>query len=100
MNWNTASILRPAVRDVADLEDLGLRIIKAVSQPLEVAHRLELAAGVSIGIAVDHPGSCQADELVDAADTALYHIKSGGGGGIRVAPNPSATGEFRRPILN
>lgn len=72
------AVLCPSVADVADVGAIASRIIDDVSEPIAV-RGLELRVGASIGIATSN-GSVAADDLVDAADGALYQAKAAGRG--------------------
>lgn len=63
-----------------------------VERVLRKTRALDLPAGsisVSAGVASYHPGMHTADDLVAAADAALYTAKAAGGNAIRVAEQPS-----------
>ncbi|MFL9925883.1 GGDEF domain-containing protein [Herbaspirillum lusitanum] len=64
---------------------LAEKCIKAVSEPLRLAHG-DRQLGVSIGIAVCD-GRCDADALLQAADKAMYHAKAQGRGRYVIAAN-------------
>ncbi|WIM98665.1 EAL domain-containing protein [Actinoplanes oblitus] len=61
---------------------LGQEILAAMSEPLEVTGSL-LPVSVSVGVACEH-GSEHADDVVLAADTAMYAAKRAGGNRLEV----------------
>jgi diguanylate cyclase (GGDEF)-like protein len=61
------------------LETLARGLIEAISQPYEIdSHRIR--SSVSIGIAIGPLDGKNADDLLMAADLALYAVKAGGRG--------------------
>ena len=77
------TVLCPRVVGDSELELMAQRILDAVHLPIEVGD-LSVTVGASIGIAVASPGACSIDELIDAADRALYSVKETTKGGWRV----------------
>jgi diguanylate cyclase (GGDEF)-like protein len=72
-------VLVEGVRAEADLQDLGDRLIAAVSEPIFTAgHRVRI--GASVGVAVSRDGGTDAGVLVAEADTAAYRAKRRGRG--------------------
>ena len=66
----------------AQLENLASRLCETVSQPYEIdGHRI--LSSCSIGIAVGPSDGGNADELLMAADLALYAVKASGHGSYR-----------------
>jgi diguanylate cyclase (GGDEF)-like protein len=64
-----------SVASRASLEDLAGRVIEAISQPYEIdGHRIR--SSVSIGIALGPTDGNTADDLLMAADLALYAVKA------------------------
>ncbi len=72
-------ILLPDITD-DEAASIARRIIAAVSQPFEFAP--EARIGVSIGIAAAPRDGNTADELLSAADRAMYEAKRRGKGGF------------------
>ena len=66
-----------------ELKGLGQRVIESVSQPVDIGGAMA-RVGASVGISVypDHGGDC--DELLKAADLAMYSAKEAGKGGTAV----------------
>jgi diguanylate cyclase (GGDEF)-like protein len=73
--------------DVAEeaLEGVASRVVAALAEPVRVGGLL-LDVGASVGCALGDPGA-DPDQVVAAADTALYEAKRGGRGRWRRAPN-------------
>jgi diguanylate cyclase (GGDEF)-like protein len=68
------AILLPTVESRADVETLAKAIVTTMEQPFQVDHHL-ISSSISIGIAIGpHDGETE-DELLVAADLALYAVK-------------------------
>jgi diguanylate cyclase (GGDEF)-like protein/PAS domain S-box-containing protein len=72
-------IILPDMDDRGDLGDLGQRIIQMISQPYSLSGS-RAVIGTSVGIAVAPYDGVETEELVAAADLALYAAKGGGRG--------------------
>ena len=76
------------------------RLLAALDVPVRVAGTV-VAVGASIGIAVDTPEMRTVDDLLGAADVAMYQAKAGGKGRHQVfapgAVDPAAAGEATDP---
>ncbi len=70
------ALLVPGVGDRAALEALAERIAEAVLAPFEIGSH-QIRSSVSIGIAVAPGDGGTADDLLIAADLALYAVKAG-----------------------
>lgn len=81
-------IMLPDVDDRGTLGDIGQRLIQMISQPYS-ANGARAIIGTSVGIAVAPYDGLDADELVKAADLALYAAKGGGRGNIASIPPTS-----------
>jgi diguanylate cyclase (GGDEF)-like protein len=76
------AVIVPAFVSRAALEASALRLAKAVSEPYEIdGHRV--CTNVSIGIAVGPGDGESVDDLLMAADLALYSVKATGRGAYR-----------------
>jgi diguanylate cyclase (GGDEF)-like protein len=67
------------------------RVIAAICRPVAVAHGVKLRVGVSIGSATLTGGEEAVDEVLRAADAALYRAKAMGRGGHVRADVPMMT---------
>ncbi len=75
-------VILPDVDDRGQLGDFAHRIIQMVSQPYSVAGSRAII-GTSVGIAIAPYDGVEQEELVSAADLALYSAKGGGRGQYR-----------------
>ncbi|MBV7260101.1 EAL domain-containing protein [Erythrobacter crassostreae] len=75
-------VLLPDVEDRAILGDLSERIIQMLSQPYSI-NGMRAVIGCSIGVAVAPFDGIESEELIKAADLALYAAKGGGRGQFR-----------------
>ncbi len=76
-------ILLEDVSDVGDALAACRRLSEALAAPLDAGDRT-WAVRASIGVAVDEGGAASADSLLRDADTAMYHAKGAGRGGVAV----------------
>src|SRR4029079_418407 len=73
------TIFFPEVDTVAEIERIARRIALAISEPFELcSHSGDIGASIGIAVSPDHGSSIEA--LMRAADIAMYHAKSKGGG--------------------
>jgi diguanylate cyclase (GGDEF)-like protein len=72
------AILQSATDREEDAETLAQRILEAVAAPYDIDDG-RAVIGVSIGIAMAPSDGAKAEELLKAADIALYRAKSAGG---------------------
>lgn len=77
------AIVQPNVRRASDAADLAERIIRDLAQPFDLDGKL-VFIGVSIGIALAPSDARLPDQLLRAADTALYRAKAEGRGAYRL----------------
>ena len=99
----TFVVLLPDITD-DEANSVARRIISRVSEPFEFAPAARI--GVSIGIAAAPRDGTSPDELLSAADRAMYEAKDRGKGGFVIhaptvetaslAPSMEAIGEFCR----
>lgn len=82
MGGDEFQILLPDEDDRGVLGDLGLRLVQMISQPYTI-NGLRAVIGASVGIAIAPYDGVEPDELVSAADLALYSAKSHGRGQYR-----------------
>ncbi|MBX7496317.1 EAL domain-containing protein [Qipengyuania sp. 6B39] len=75
-------IIIPDMDDRGDLGELGQRLIQMISQPYQISGS-RAVIGTSVGIAVSPYDGIDSEELVKAADLALYAAKGGGRGQYR-----------------
>ncbi len=69
----------PEILSSADIERVARRIAVAISEPFELSgHSVDIGASIGISICPLHGTSIEA--LMRAADIAMYHAKSSGGG--------------------
>jgi diguanylate cyclase (GGDEF)-like protein len=79
-------IILPDVDDRGRLGELGQRIIQMISQPYSI-DGVRAIIGTSIGIAIAPYDGLEPDDLIKAADLALYAAKGGGRGRYRFYSN-------------
>jgi diguanylate cyclase (GGDEF)-like protein len=73
------TIFFPQVDSVDEVERMARRIALAVSEPFELyGHSVDIGASIGVSVSPDHGTSIES--LMRAADIAMYHAKSRGGG--------------------
>ena len=72
-------LLLEAVPDAGEAQRVAERVLRALAPPFALDARW-VALGGSIGIALGRGGAASPEELLGAADAALYQAKRGGGG--------------------
>jgi diguanylate cyclase (GGDEF)-like protein len=73
------TIFFPEIEAVAEIERVARRIVLAISESFELSsHSVDIGASIGIAVTPDHGSSIEA--LMRAADIAMYHAKSRGGG--------------------
>ena len=73
------TIFFPQVDSVEDVERVARRVALAVSEPFELyGHSVDIGASIGVSVSPDHGTSIES--LMRAADIAMYHAKSRGGG--------------------
>ena len=75
-------VMLPDVDDRGALGDIGQRLIQMISQPYSI-NGARAIIGTSVGIAIAPYDGLDSEELVKAADLALYAAKGGGRGQYR-----------------
>ncbi|WP_240957019.1 putative bifunctional diguanylate cyclase/phosphodiesterase [Pseudopontixanthobacter vadosimaris] len=75
-------IMLPDIDDRGTLGEIGSRVIQMISQPYSIDGSRAII-GTSIGIAIAPYDGLETEELVSAADLALYAAKGGGRGQFR-----------------
>lgn len=91
-------IMLPDVDDRGKLGEIGMAIISILSQPYSVVGG-RCAIGTSVGIAIAPYDGATTEELVRAADLALYSAKAGGRGQFRFySADLAAQAQRRRQI--
>jgi diguanylate cyclase (GGDEF)-like protein len=73
------------IDQVSSLEHLAQRLVECLAEPIEIGDQSRVAVGCSIGIATYPDHSDNLDELLAAADRAMYAAKAGGKNSWRVA---------------
>lgn len=76
-------IILDDVRDISDIEAIARKIIKAVSQPIDVPQETVIMT-VSIGISLFPDHGEVAETLLRKADVAMYHVKNGAQNGYHL----------------
>ena len=73
------TIFFPEIDAVDEIQRIARRIVLAISEPFELSsHSVDIGASIGIAVSPDHGTSIEA--LMRAADIAMYHAKSKGGG--------------------
>ncbi len=81
------AVLCSGVADAREATAIAERLIDAVTRPISLPGA-DVQVGVSIGVAVDHGARVPAEQLLEAADGALYDAKASGKGVWRLAGDP------------
>jgi diguanylate cyclase (GGDEF)-like protein/PAS domain S-box-containing protein len=91
-------IMLPDLDDRGELGELASRLIQMISQPYTIEGS-RCVIGTSVGVAVAPYDGLESDDLVRAADLALYAAKGGGRGQYRFYSNDlKDVAEERRQI--
>ncbi len=78
-------VLITGLTDGAEARGVADRIHNLLSAPVEIEGE-SVPVGVSVGVAVDSAETRGADDLLGAADVAMYRAKAAGKGIVEVAP--------------
>lgn len=78
-------VLLTQLLDPSEARLVADRIHAVLSSPIEIDGRM-VPVGVSVGLAVDTAETYTADDLLVAADVAMYRAKAAGKGIVRTAP--------------
>ena len=89
-------ILLDDLTDESQADQVGERLLEALSVPFEIAHRQVRVQG-SIGIAFSGTEASSAEKLINSADTAMYAAKSSGQGSRGAVPPRDARGRAHPP---
>jgi diguanylate cyclase (GGDEF)-like protein len=76
-------IILDDVRDISDIKAIARKIIKAVSQPIDVPQETVIMT-VSIGISLFPEHGEDTETLLRKADVAMYHVKNGAQNGYHL----------------
>ncbi|MBL7494886.1 diguanylate cyclase [Frankia sp. CNm7] len=67
------AVLCESVTGLDDLRSIGERAIRALAPPVQLVR--PVSVGASVGLALAGPGLTDAEQLLDAADVAMYEAK-------------------------
>jgi diguanylate cyclase (GGDEF)-like protein len=76
------AVVVPAVGSLADVEALAKQIVETIVRPYEI-DGYQIRSSASIGIAIGPRDGADVDELLMAADLALYAVKAESRGGYK-----------------
>jgi diguanylate cyclase (GGDEF)-like protein len=97
------TVILPSLRDSADAMRVANNIIAAIGQPFQLAGA-EANIGVSIGIALYPQHGQTAEQILNAADNAMYQAKNAGRNCYATAasdvPSPAASDTLNLDICN
>ena len=73
------TLFYPEINSVEEIERIARRAVLSISESFELcSHSVDIGASIGIAVSPDHGTSIEA--LMRAADIAMYHAKSKGGG--------------------
>jgi diguanylate cyclase (GGDEF)-like protein/PAS domain S-box-containing protein len=78
-------VLIPEVTQIDQLRDLALKLIEAIDQPITVSEQ-NLHVTASVGVAIYPEDGSHSDDLIQAADTAMYAAKGRSSPRVVLAP--------------
>jgi diguanylate cyclase (GGDEF)-like protein len=76
------AVLLPKIESRAEVESTAKRIVEVMAEPYQVEHH-HISTSISVGIAMGPDDGQTEDDLLVAADLALYAVKAGGRGSYR-----------------
>jgi len=76
------TLLLPAINNSNDARRIAKKLIDALKAPFQLGEH-EVFIGVSIGISLYPEAGLSLDQLIQNADTAMYHVKARGKDGYR-----------------
>ena len=91
-------VILPDIDDRGELGDIAARVIQMLAQPYSI-NGSRAIIGVSLGIAIAPYDGLETDDLVKAADLALYAAKGGGRGQYRFYSSDLEEGAKLRRLL-
>ncbi|CAK0756917.1 diguanylate cyclase [Gammaproteobacteria bacterium] len=71
------TIILPRIKNTKDVALIAQKIISTISEPFQLCEH-KVFVGVSIGIAIFPADDAEINNLIQKADTALYHAKDSG----------------------
>ena len=91
-------VLLPDMDDRGELSELAEKVIQMVSMPYEIGDK-QAVIGTSVGMSIAPYDGVEPDEIVHAADLALYAAKNGGRGVYRFYSSDLKDEEEVRSLL-
>jgi diguanylate cyclase (GGDEF)-like protein/PAS domain S-box-containing protein len=76
--------------DELQAQDMARRIVRALIEPMELTPELHVCIGASVGVAGFPQHAGDSEELLRAADRAMYEVKRLGKSAWRLAESPQA----------
>ena len=80
-------VLLDQVTDRAEVDAIAARMVIAVREPVEVNGRVA-QVGASVGVSLGAVGD-RSEDVLRAADAAMYRAKRSGGGHVWADPQPA-----------
>jgi PAS domain S-box-containing protein len=92
------TILLPEVNQADDAAVVARRVLSSLSKPMVLAGQ-EIMISASLGVAVYPEDAGNAEELLKAADTAMYHAKESAKGSFKFFTQPMNVVALKRLVL-
>jgi diguanylate cyclase (GGDEF)-like protein len=92
------TILLPEVKQADDAAVVARRVLSSLSKPMVLAGQ-ETMISASLGVAVYPEDAENAEDLLKAADTAMYHAKESAKGSFRFFTQPMNVIALKRLVL-